>query len=1337
MEDKSIDKNEVQKIIADHAIEEMEKSPVVAIGASAGGLEALSALLEHIPADLGLVYVVVQHLSPSHESILTELLEKCTQMPVHKVTHGLQIVRDHVYVIPPNATMSIIDSKLMLATRNKADGGYHPIDFFMEALACEYHHLAIGVILSGTGIDGTEGIRHIKAEGGITFAQDETARFQGMPRSAADSGFIDFILSPEKIANELIEIVKKPYGIRMGQEEEISSDLELKKIQAILHNRKLVDFSFYKQTTVKRRIIRRMIIKRLEMLEEYTKLLRKDTAEIDLLYRDLLINVTSFFREPAVYKALVEEIFPALLKNLKPDGTIRIWCPASASGEEAYSIAICLFECLKDKVVTQSIQIFGTDLNEAAIEKARTGSYPASAMQTVSPQRLKQFFVQEEGKFQIIKAIRNVCIFAQHNLLKDPPFSRMDIISCQNVMIYLEPGPQKKILQSFHYGLKPTGYLLLGKSEKITNAVDLFDQMDNDLNIYTKKPDSHSNVNFNLVKHKLQLPEGQTPALQNKGSNEPADTIDIEKESEKLLLSRYVPASIVVNSDYNIFRFHGPVYKYLQPSYGKATLHLLKMVREELVYEMRSLLQRVIKEDRFVQREGIHLTINGQIAEINIEVVPVKSNAKEAYYLIVFNEKPDLAPEVMKAGKSRNRKHGESERLIASLEYELREAREQIKSMTEEFDATRAELQSANEEVLNSNEELHNINEELETSREELQSTNEELTTINEELLLRNNDLKESIDYSVAIVETIKEPLVLLNANLRIRKANKAFYNTFKMLPQHVEGHFLYEIDNSRWNVPELLTRLNEAAGKKKGFITFELSHIVKDRILLFNAVHLEIEDKKQDRLLLTVQDVTLQRQARQTKEWLAAVVNSSNDGIVSFHTNRTIISWNKGCEEIFGYTAEEIIGKSLSRLVRPEDKLKQIHMTEQVLKGESIRQFETVRVHKDGHLVHVSISTSAIKNEHGHVQGLTASIQDITERKQAEESLKKAKQNLEVAVEAANMGIWEIDLTTNHVYRNLRHDEIYGYETMQPEWTVEIASSHLVEEDKPLFAAGMATMMQTGNLLMEFRVKRPNDEVNWLQAMGRLFYDKENKPVRAAGVVMDITERKVLERQKEAFIGIASHELKTPVTSIKAYAQILHAQFLEDKNLVAASMLEKLDKQVDRLTNLIKDLLDMTQIAEGKLPLHEEELNLNEIIEKLTEEMQRSEARHRIINELQPLPVITADKERIEQVITNLVSNALKYSPDADTVIIRTESNASTVTVSVQDFGIGMSIEAQQKVFERFFRANDSKTSTFPGLGLGLFISSEIINRHKGHLWVTSTENQGSVFYFSLPLKN
>ncbi|MBS1606700.1 MAG: PAS domain-containing protein [Bacteroidetes bacterium] len=790
--------------------------------------------------------------------MLPHILDRKTRMKVDMITPGTLLEEDHVYVMPPNVYLGLDNNAFTLSPRGRSEDGYHAIDQFLSAVAPIYQNKAIAIILSGAASDGTAGVRAIKAEGGITFAQDNSAKFQGMPHSAIESGYIDFVLSPQRISGELQTILSSLYRNELKVETLEKKEDELRKIHMLLLNKHDVDFSLYKQTTIIRRIIRRISLNRLNSLEQYIKRLSEDSRELDLLHRDLLINVTSFFREPALYLALTKKIFPALLKERRPNDPIRIWIPACATGEEPYSIAICFFEYLKDKAINTPIQIFSTDLSETAINKARAGIYGKNALINVSPQRVRKFFVRIDGSYQIIKPIRDICVFATHNLLKDPPFSRMDMISCQNVLIYMEQAAQKKIMQAFNYALKPGKYLILGKSETVGSSTDLFDQVDKDLRIYSRKT-APSNMHFgfsvrsqayssgSLKDEKLFLPQ-------------PAKDGDVEKEAEKLMLALYTPASILVNKDLQILRFYGSTFPYLQPASGKASLNLLKMIRDELIFELRTLVKQVRKEGRAARRERVQLNDNGQLRDITLEVQPIMS-APDQHLLIIFQPSPVLTPISTPASRRNARQAGEKDRRIESLEKELQAAREHVKSMTEDFEATREELQSANEEVLSSNEELQSINEELETSKEELQSTNEELITINEELQLRNNELKEAFDYTRAIIETIREPLLVLNTDLHVLTANPAFNNLFNLSQGDAEGNYLYDIADGIFDLPALKDQLKKMTGRNTWIQDFELDQTFSGPInkrLLINAMRINGEPGRRARILLAIEENTV-----------------------------------------------------------------------------------------------------------------------------------------------------------------------------------------------------------------------------------------------------------------------------------------------------------------------------------------------------------------------------------------------------------------------------------------------------------------------------------------------
>ena len=1172
--------------------------PVVGIGSSAGGLEAFTKFLENLPTNLGMAYVYVQHLSATHESLLPEILERKTNMPVRKTEQDMPIKKDTVYVIPANTIITISDGTLKLQPRREREH-FYTIDSFFLSLASTYQENAIGILLSGTGTDGTLGLKAIKAEGGITFAQDDTAKYHDMPNHATEMGYVDFIMPPDKIALQLSLFFDHDIAALREQNEILDNDTDMRKIETIMHTRRNVDFSHYKKTTIHRRILRRMVLHRLRTLGEYARLLKENSTEVNALYNDLLICVTNFFRDAPAYEVLADKILPILFKDRRSNDTLRIWIPGCATGEEAISMAITVLEHLGEKAISTSVQVFATDLNEKAIERARAGIYLKSALQNISPERLEKFFTKIDEQYQVIKAIREMIIYAPHNLLNDPPFSRMDIISCQNVLIYLETNPQNKIMHAFHYALKPTGYLILGRSESIGTASDLFEQLNKDHKIYRKK-------NISTPLHLDFLTRPFIPAMSITGHRKTPERpkeLDLEKETEKVLLKRYMPASVLVNKDLEILRFRGSVSKYLEPATGKASLHLMKMVKEEIVFELRSVINEAKKEGQPVKKQGLHF--NGDAKDIAIEVIPIKANAKDNYYLIIFQpgngiEDGDPRKTTIVSKETRSNQ-------IASLEKQLKEAREHMRMITEEFEATREELQSANEEVLSSNEELQSINEELETSKEELQSTNEELTTINEELQTRNTELQESYEYVESIFETIDEPLLVLRDDLRVKNANKAFYKTFRLPPEETEGNYLYNLSNHEWDIPELRKQLKLVQSKNIEFTDFEIRHIytsIGEREFLLNAQRLFVKDKKNSLILLSIEDITEHR-------FSELLLKNAFDIITILSKDGTIIYESESILRVLGYSQNERIGKSI---------------------------FDDPIVHPE----------------------------DISAKKTA---FKKA--------------------------------------VTYPEETIRT----------------------------EFRLKHKDGGYRDIEA---IYVNLIANP-RVEGIVAtyhDITDRKRMEKQKEEFVSIASHELKTPITSVKAYAQILEDSFKKAKDKKSAELLEKMNKQVDRLTTLITDLLDFTRIQGEKLKLREENYNINDLISEIVEEMQRTTKMHEIITKLDRSVQLWGDRYRTGQVLTNLLSNAIKYSPQAKKIIVSSKLAGDKISICVQDFGIGIKKDHLNKVFDRFFRVSESKLNTFPGLGLGLYISREIVKRQGGTIEVKSTEAKGSTFCFSLPLK-
>jgi two-component system CheB/CheR fusion protein len=975
--------------------------PIVGIGASAGGLEAYQELLKNLSAKPGMAFVFIMHLTPGHKSLLTELLARLTKMPVREIKNGMPIEVNHVYVKPPGTDLSIASGKLKL--NNMKDAGLRrmPIDWFFRSLAEEHGNRAIGVILSGTATDGTLGAEAIKAEGGIVFAQDEeSAKYDGMPQSAIAAGCVDFVLSPKKIARELQRIAKHPLissaGPVKADESIITEDKGIEGIFDILRSTKGLDFTHYKTPTISRRVSRRMVLLKLENLKAYIKFLRENKDEVEELYEDLLLNVTSFFRDPKVFDALKKQVLPAILKSKKKNQDVRIWVPGCSSGEEAYSIAICLLEVLGNKTRAVSVQIFSTDVREDSINEARRGIYGKNIKNSITPERLKRFFTKTGNSYKVSKQLREMCIFSKQNVFSDPPFSNLDLVSCRNLIIYLQPVLQKKVFHNFHYGLRPGGFLLLGNSESIHGYSNLFKTLDGKQRISVKK--------YLSVGPELELGRKYYPSkkLEIKGKTgiEKGKETDIESIIERIVLDEYAPCGVLIDGSMKVVQFRGHTGRFLESAAGKPSLDIFKLAREGLLMPLRAAIYKARETKHTVKREAEDFQYSGHRMRVNITVVPVKYGPlKEEFFLVLFDEitgavglknLPKARGKISLKGKS-----VKSDEYIDNLQKELAEAKEYLQTVIEEQESANEEVKTANEEILSSNEELQSTNEELETAKEELQSSNEELITTNEELQNRNaevsllnNDLinllssinmpvvmmgtdlvirritpqcervlnvissdvgrpisriKLNVDipyfekilldvieslhpktfeikdregnwysvyirpyrtldnkidgvvaifvdtterkkaqqiieeariYAENIIETMREPLIVLDTDLKVISANRSFYKTFKVNHKETQGRFIYDLGNRQWDIPKLRQLLEEILPKNNTFDDYEIEHdfeTVGPKTMLFNARRLATMQM----ILITIEDITERKRAeeelRRTYEELQA----------------------------------------------------------------------------------------------------------------------------------------------------------------------------------------------------------------------------------------------------------------------------------------------------------------------------------------------------------------------------------------------------------------------------------------------------------------------------------
>ncbi len=762
-------------------------------------------LLKHLPGDTGMGFVLVQHLDPQHASALAQLLARATTMPVVEVTSGMLIEPNHIYVIPPDKNLTIARGGLQLTPRTAGRAPHHSIDLFLESLAHDRREQAIGVVLSGTATDGTMGLEAIKGEGGITFAQDASAKYTSMPHHAVAAGCVDFELSPEEIARELVRIARHPLVARRPAKSAALSDAVsaldhedddtplpawgpgaatehagLKHILQLVRNHSKVDFSAYKPTTIQRRINRRMVLHRFDTLENYRKFLRGNSRELELLYADMLICVTSFFRNPQAFELLKHKVFTPLLAQRSTE-PVRVWVLGCSTGQEAYSIAMAFAEAGGRGHPRRKLQIFATDLNETLLEKARTGLYAKNLARDISPERLGRFFMEEPAGYRVRKDLRESVVFARQNVLHDPPFSHLDLISCRNLLIYIETGLQNRIMPMFHYALNPGGILFLGASESVAGFTNLFEPVDRKQKLFLKKPVKPAVHNLSVTSPRL------SPGKKPVAARPPAiagpllsTELQAQREADRLTVNKFGPPGVLISDTLQVIQFRGPTGAYLEPARGKASFDVLKMAREGLAIPLRAAINQARRVGKPVRKERIPVSHDTGTHLVSIQVTPL-SNLKDRCFLILFERTSKTAPPP--PGAARPPEPAAASRRLHALETELAEVRDYLETVQEQAEAASGELQSANEEVTSANEELQSLNEELETSKEELESSNEELMTVNEEMTYRNSELARLNADLNNLHQSIDTTILVVSQDLTIRNFTPLAEKSLNILP--------------------------------------------------------------------------------------------------------------------------------------------------------------------------------------------------------------------------------------------------------------------------------------------------------------------------------------------------------------------------------------------------------------------------------------------------------------------------------------------------------------------------------------------------------------------------
>ncbi len=1261
---------------------------IVGVGASAGGLEAFTQLLRALPLDTGMGFVLVQHLDPDHDSALAQILSRATSLPVLEITNDELVRANHVYIIPPDTDLSIAGGVLKIQPRERTRAPHRSIDVFFKSLAQDQRERAVGVVLSGTANDGTLGLEAIKAEGGITFAQDASARHDSMPRSAVATGCVDFVLSPTDIAKELARIAKHPsvaghallapaeddgasastqedeqaprpsgeQGSSLTQAEQERAEAEggrgeraeskvaqdgYKRILLLLRNHSRVDFSLYKSATIQRRITRRMVVNTQQTLEDYADFLLGNSKELDALYSDVLIGVTSFFRNPETFEFLEKKVLPELLMQ-RGDDPLRCWVLGCSTGQEAYSIAIAFLEAAENAPRVRKLQIFATDLNDAMLDKARHGLYPKSVVGDVTPQRLRRYFVEEAGGYRVNKTLRDMVVFARQNVIADPPFSRLDFISCRNLLIYLERSLQQKALPTFHYALKPGGFLLLGASESIGGFRHLFEPVDAKYKIYSKKSAPAQALRLPVgTEHGAQLPGPRSLAsVQLASGLEPQEgshvELDAQREADRITVTQFAPAGVLVNAAHQVLQFRGPTGAFLEPPIGKASFDVLKMAREGLMLPLRSAIEQARREVKSVRKENVRVQRNGTTRKVNLEVIPLR-NLRELCFLILFEEAERVSgvpkPREPKSARADRSPGREASNRIVELETDLSETRGYVEALQEQIEAANEEFQTANEETQSANEELQSSNEELETSKEELESTNEDLTTVNEEMSNRNVELNRLNNDLVNLQISTKLAVVLLGRDLTVRRFSPQAEKQFELLAADTGrpiGHFRHNLV------------LGDAAG---------------------SPLDLEVLSTE------VISDV--REQEREVRD----------------HAGR----WH------------------LLR-VRP-------YMT--------------------------------LDNK---VDGAVIVLMDIDLLKRSEQAMRESEARYRAMFESTIVGVSEADPETGRLLRvNEQFARIVGYTAAELVGTTFLDLIHPDDLPGHWDGYSRLVRGEFETFEIEKRLIWKDATIVWVYVTVHLVRDAAGRPLRTVAITLDITERKRLEtelrqrgtelseadRRKNEFLAMLGHELRNPPSAIVHGLDLLGD--VQDDRARLEELHGMMVRQTKRIGQLLDQLLDIARVTSGKVELSKARIDLADVVRAAVETVRPliESQKHELLLSLpsERSAYVLGDAVRLPQVVENLLTNAAKYTNEGGQIALTLESDDETARITIRDNGIGMSAELLPQIFEVFAQAPRTLERAKGGLGLGLHLAQRLVEMHGGHVSASSPGlGQGSEFVITLP---
>ena len=1335
----------------DSKLESAEKSPgprptekrasdkdlmVVGVGASAGGLEAFTELLRYLPPTTGMAFVFVQHLDPHHESALPELLASRTRMQVIQVHGDTVIEPDHVYVIPPNTQMLVRDRVLRIEARPTSAERFTPIDAFFESLAKEFRLSAVGVVLSGAATDGTLGLKIIKAEGGITFAQNQTAKFDSMPRSAIAAGAVDFVLSPRRIAEELIAIGQRTLNLDRVETEILSDGATLHRLLMLLRHTTGVDFTQYKQPTIFRRLNRRMILRNANCLDAYFEILKNEPEETKTLFDDLLINVTDFFREPDVFQSIKDLAFPAIIRERKRPQALRAWIPGCSTGEEVYSLAIALVEYLASQDLDCPIQIFGTDVSETVIARARSGIYGESAVANVSPERLRRFFVRTDSGYQISPMIREMCIFSRHNVCTDPPLSRMDLVSCRNLLIYLSPTLQRRIIATFGYALQSNGCLILGSSETLGSLSEHFITLHEPHKIYCKKSDLPQSV-FTLSDIAGDYANDYQPYLAS--GDRSRISAATAPDAKAAVPSQYGLAGVLVDESLRIIERRGPVNDYVDPATDGILDGLMDALRPDLRAALSTAIEEAGRVDAAVTAESIPASPAPSVA---MTVVPASMTDIPHHFLVLFaragDRKSDSPATEFERDATAGADSANGEQENAQLKRELKATREYLQSVVEE-------LRSANEEAQSANEELQSTNEEIQTSKEELQSSNEELSTINGEMQSRNADLAQINNDLLNLLGSMNMPIVMTSGDLRIRRFTPSAEKVLRLIPTDI-GRPIADL-KPRINVPNLDEILRQVLDTLQPH-----EQEVQDqegRRYLLRVRPYRTADNRIDGAVLQMLDVSeLYRsleEVKQARDYAEAIVNTVQQPLAVLDDTFAVQQANRA---FFDVTPGAVLSQSIFEAGRGRFDVPAVRALMERLGAGALEGSGAEIEYKNerGETRFLRLNARRLPGPGGRRFALVA-FDDITESKQAAEARYRR------LFESARDGILLINADAGEIVDlNPFIEQFLGYKRE------ELTGSKIWDSAPfgavPQMRSAVEQIRDRGMLRFDDLTLRTKSgsEVH-AEVIANAYMEGEQRAIQFN--IRDVTERKkfareLQESQKLEGLGLLAggiaHDFNNLLTGVLGNASLAFSELTPDQP--ARGRLREIMQAGERAAFLTRQML--AYAGRGRFVV--ERTELNGLIQEMTTLVRTSIPKSvEVMLDLAPnLPVVEADVSQIQQVVMNLVINGAEAIGEnaAGKVAIRTSAREIDsaeaaelfrplpgaaglyVEMEVTDTGAGMDETTKARIFDPFF------TTKFTGRGLGLAAVQGIVKAHGGVIHVYSTPGQGATFVVLLPAK-